>query len=217
MFIIVFSCLMIVRYLIASLNLNLILARFKVGECQNLTMIGSHNDDNSCFFCLCGNTIPSVEVVRGWACWQQSSVWSPLLNLCKRLSRMINIIFRSFKICFIFTFCNSETLTRNFEFAVELCRCYVWTLSDYCCQLYFPFIVKNTKLSESFQKRLCGLRLSHQNYVERLKRFCSETLESRKIKFDLISIYKLACGRYNLDVSDFISFSSYIFITCGMV
>ena len=69
--------------------------------------------------------------------------------------------------------------------------------------------------SKVCKKCLYGPRLSHLNYFDRLELLCLETLEKRRIKLDLVLLYKLIYGFSDLNVSDFISFSSNMLNTRG--
>ena len=181
--------------------------QISVNKCQVLTLNGGQNDKEYSFY-LSGFVIPNVEVVRdlGLLVDSKFSFTPHCLSTVKKLSRLINFIFRTFK-------------SRNSTFLIRLYKCYVLPLLDYCCQLYFPCTLKNIKLLESIQKvftrRLCGQNLFHATYFDRLKHFSLESLERRRIKYDLILLYRLIYGFCDLNVSDFISFSPNVFNTRG--
>lgn len=113
-----FCLLMIVRYLIASLNIILVLVRFKVtlisisnfcnnmlmqvlvGECQVLTLIGSRNSDNNRVFYLFGEVMPFLQLVRDLNLIPASNLPfdGHCLSIVKKLPRLINLIFKIFKL-----------------------------------------------------------------------------------------------------------------------
>lgn len=68
-------------------------------------------------------------------------------------------------------------------------------LFDYCCHLYFSLTLKSVKLVEGvqkvFTKRLWFPKLSHRNYSSRLELFFLETLQRKRIKLDIVLLYKL--------------------------
>ena len=98
--------------------------QISVDKCQVLTL----NDGligRDFVLCLSGNEIPNARVVRdlGLVIGSKFSFDEHCLRVVKKLSRLINFIFRNFK-------------TRNVEFLLRLYKCYVLPVLDYCCQLY---------------------------------------------------------------------------------
>jgi len=87
---------------------------------------------------------------------------------------------------------------------------YVRPLLEYCTIIWSPCYLKYVNLIErvqrNFTKRLCGYFDLH--YSERLKLLKCDTLELRRLKFDLIMMYKIVYGFVDVDASvlfDFIN------------
>ena len=83
--------------------------------------------------------------------------------------------------------------TRNTSFKMRLFNTYVRPLLEYASTVWNPFLVKDIDLLEnvqrSFTKRLCGMK--NYSYKRRLQVLNSEPLEIRRIKADLIEVYKV--------------------------
>jgi hypothetical protein len=95
-----------------------------------------------------------------------------------------------------------------------LCRAfivYVRPLLEYNSPVWSPHSVGEIKALESvqrrFTKKLPGF--SELDYETRLKSLSLETLEFRRLKFDLITTYKIIFGKIKTDSSTFFEFSDY--------
>ena len=87
---------------------------------------------------------------------------------------------------------------------------------EYSSPVWSPRLVKDIKRIESvqrrFTKRIPGLE--NTKYKDRLKILKLESLESRRIKGDLILTYKILLGHIQLKVDQYFKFAP-ISITCG--
>jgi len=83
---------------------------------------------------------------------------------------------------------------------------YVRPLLEYNCVVWSPGLVRDVTLIEQvqrrFTKRLRGLR--NISYAERLKLLNLDTLESRRLKFDLIYCYKIIFGLLRVNRDEFL-------------
>ena len=70
---------------------------------------------------------------------------------------------------------------------------YVRSLLEYCSPVWAPVYIKDIALLESvqrrFTKRISGM--SDLNYLQRLKTLNLETLEARRLKTDLLTMFKI--------------------------
>jgi ribonucleases P/MRP protein subunit RPP40 len=117
------------------------------------------------------------------------------LKFSKHISCIVNrahqracLILRCFK-------CRDpETLCRAFVV-------YIRPLLEYCSQVWSPCyltdICKLERVQRQFTKRLKGMR--NLSYGMRLEKLNLETLELRRLKFDLIFVYKIMHGLVSVD------------------
>ena len=89
-----------------------------------------------------------------------------------------------------------------------LCRAfitYVRPLLEYCSQVWSPcyltYICKLERVQRRFTRRLSGM--NKFSYLERLNQLGLESLELRRLKFDLIMVYKILHGLVCVDKSIF--------------
>ena len=79
---------------------------------------------------------------------------------------------------------------------IFLYKTYIRPLLEYNSAIWSPFLVKDLILAEntqkSFTRNLCKkLNLKYLNYIDRLKILNLESLELRRVKSDLILVYKI--------------------------
>lgn len=126
------------------------------------------------------------------------------LDVCKKAFTRSNLIFKAFK-------------TRNADFLVSMFKVYVRPLVEYCSCVWSPRYLEDIKLVEKVQrrytKRIPGM--SHLSYRERLSRLSLETLEARRIKFDLLQAYKIYYQIDRLNFDDFFSHPQNVISTRG--
>ena len=87
-------------------------------------------------------------------------------------------------------------------------KCYislVRPLLEYCVQFWSPYLKQDIILLEKIQKRATKMipQLSHLTYAERLKELDMFTLRSRRIRGDIIQVFKMFKGIDNLDAARF--------------
>ena len=72
-------------------------------------------------------------------------------------------------------------------------KSFILPIVDYCSQVWSPYLIQDIILIESIQrrftKRIPGL--SRLSYTERLTLLNSQTLERRRLEFDLILCFKI--------------------------
>lgn len=104
----------------------------------------------------------------------------------------INCIFRTF------TCLQPDFLTRMY-------CVYVRPLLEYNTPIWSPYMIKDIHQVESvqryFTRRIPGFR--NLTYKERIRRLGLETLQLRRIKFDLMEVYKILNGLVDLDPTQF--------------
>ena len=87
---------------------------------------------------------------------------------------------------------------------------YVRPLLEYCSPVWAPVYIKDIALLESvqrrFTKRLTGMK--DHNYIQRLSKLNLDTLEARRLKTDLITMFKILNNLIDVDFRDFFSLST---------
>ena len=76
---------------------------------------------------------------------------------------------------------------------------------EYCIQVWNPYLQKDIQLLEQIQRRATKLipALKNVSYEQRLKILKLTTLKTRRIRGDLIEVFKLFKGFTNVDSSKF--------------
>lgn len=119
------------------------------------------------------------------------------MALVKKASHIINFIFRVFK-------------TRETSFLLKLYTTYVLPVIDYGCVVYSPASCKNINRIESIQKhfvkKLPQFYTSSLPYLDKLRVLKVDSLELRRIKFDLCEAFKIIYGYTKLECKEFFLF-----------
>jgi len=81
---------------------------------------------------------------------------------------------------------------------------------DYCIQAWRPYLKKDIDLLEKVQRRATRLMTSDKSlsYTDRLQKFGLTTLETRRLRGDLIEVFKMFKGFDNIKLNDFFKLSS---------
>ena len=88
---------------------------------------------------------------------------------------------------------------------------------EYSISAWCPFYVKDIDILEKVQRRMTRLLPDsrHLPYEERLQHFRLMTLKTRRLRFDLICVYRILNGFMNVDPSRFLPFWTEIHVVCG--
>ena len=110
----------------------------------------------------------------------------------KKGNQILGLIYRTFE-------CKSKKII------LSLYKSLVRPHLDYCIQVWRPYLQKDVDILEKVQKRATRMveGLKGLSYKERLKRLNLTTLETRRIRADLIEVYKIFHGLEGLKVEDF--------------
>jgi hypothetical protein len=94
---------------------------------------------------------------------------------------------------------------RSKEVIVKLYKALVRPRLEYCVQVWSPYHRGDINMLERIQKRATKMIVGFQNYSyeERLRKTGLQCLEERRIRGDLIQVYKMIRGMDKLDYNKF--------------
>ena len=113
-------------------------------------------------------------------------------SVVKKANRQLGIITRVFK-------------DRNFDTIVPLYKTFVRPLLEYNSIIWSPYLKQHDQKIESVQMKMCKLlvRLSSLSYKEKLKKVKLLTLRARRIKHQLMTVYKIMNHDIDLCFDDY--------------
>ena len=113
-------------------------------------------------------------------------------TIVKKAAMRMNIIFRSFE-------------TRETGFLLDMFKTFVRPILEYATTCWSPYLAKDIKLIESVQRKFTRRipAISHLNlpYLDRLNVLNLERLDLRRLKTDLVMVYRLFNDHVDIDVS----------------
>jgi len=97
---------------------------------------------------------------------------------------------------------------RSKETVLPLYKSLVRPHLEYCCQAWSPHYIKDVKLIEGVQRRATKLikGMEKLHYKERLSHLGLMSLETRRVRGDLIEVYKFLNGGYTIDSDIFFEY-----------
>ncbi|MEL7309200.1 MAG: hypothetical protein AAGK05_15980 [Pseudomonadota bacterium] len=147
---------------------------------------------------LCFPSIISITVVTksiNVYCIQISSDLKPS-SQCRRAAARANKILGCIRLAFKYL---------DLFSLASLYKALVLPILDYCSVAWCPYYTRDIEVLEKVQRRMTRILpgLKDLPYEERLRSLNLLTLFARRIKHDLIFVYKLFHGGINLDASKF--------------
>ena len=113
-------------------------------------------------------------------------------NIIRKASTKANLIIRGF-------------ISKNAVSLVRAFKIYVRPILEYCSPIWNPHLIKDITRIESvqrhFTKRLIGMR--NKTYEQRLIALGLESLEIRRLRIDLLTIYKIIFGHLRVNINEF--------------
>lgn len=108
----------------------------------------------------------------------------------KKANKMLGIIGRTF------SYLNKDSF-------LLLYKTYVRPHLEYCQQAYQPYLIQDTQSLEKVQRRATKLvqSIEHMSYEERLKELKLYTLEDRRVRADMLAVYKIIHGYTDVKMS----------------
>ena len=149
-------------------------------------------------YCLGGCILESVSSERdlGVIIQNDFKVSEQCSKVVKTANKILGMINRSF------TFKTKDNILQLYK---SLVRPHV----EYCIQVWRPHLVKDISLLENVQHRATRMipSLRSLSYEQRLVALKLTTLETRRLRGDLIEVFKIVKGFDDVNVSDFFSFA----------
>ena len=105
---------------------------------------------------------------------------------------------------------NRTIVNKDTRIILKLYQSLVRPKLEYCIQAWRPYLQKDIDLMEKVQRRATRMMTKDKNlsYHDRLKKFGLTTLETRRLRGDLIEVFKFFKGYYNVDFNKFFQLSS---------
>jgi len=165
-----------------------------VSKC-NVLHIGHSNP--KLFYALGANILEPVSVMRDLGVLVSSGLTpsAQCTSAAIKASCVANMLLRCFK--------GRHALTM-----IRAFKCFVLPIVEYATTVWSPFLVRDIALVENVQKQftrrvLKKCNIDPMSYEERLLLYGMDTLELRRLKTDLILMYKMHHGIVDLNVSRF--------------
>ena len=156
--------------------------------------LGFRRDTDLSNYCINNVQLPVVTHMKdlGITIDQNLNFSMHCSNIAKSASSRVGLIFRGFS-------------SRSLNFLVKMFINRVRPVLEYNCEVWSPHMLKDIDLLEgvqrSYTKRISGIE--HLPYSERLKICKLESLELRRLKRDLIFVYKIVYNLVDLKFEDF--------------
>ena len=104
---------------------------------------------------------------------------------------------------------NHRTYHLSQDITIQLNKALVRPHLEYCIQVWRPHLRKDIDNIEKVQRRITKMVFGLENlsYEERLKKLNLNTLETRRLRGDLIEMFEINKGFYNVDYNKFFRLS----------
>lgn len=168
---------------------------FNIDKCKVLHF-GYHNILSS--YELGGQVLAVAEEEKDLGVLVSSDlkVASQCAKAASSANRMLGVISRSF-------------CCKSIEITLRLYKALVRPHLDYCVQVWRPHYQKDIDLLEKVQRRATRMVEGFKDisYEDRLQLLGLTTLQTRRLRGDLIEMFKIIKGMYCIDASEFFTFS----------
>ena len=105
---------------------------------------------------------------------------------------------------------NRTMISRNREVVINLYKIFVRPILEFAVVAWSPWERKDIDALEKIQRRATRMipGLGKLPYEERLKACGLTTLECRRVRGDMVEMYKITNGYTSLDITNFVHFTS---------
>jgi hypothetical protein len=153
--------------------------------------------------CIGGQTIPKVKTARDLGVTISDNMkWNEYIERIRSKATTLSYIL-------LRTFSSADS-----KLLVDLFKTYVRPTMEYNTSTWSPYIKEDIKEAESvqrkFTKRVCQRsNISFSDYNDRLVKLNLESLESRRVKNDLLLAYKIIHNLVDIDCSKHFNFNKF--------
>ena len=161
------------------------------------TVLHCGSNNPNAFYYLSNSLLIPVNIMRDLGILMSSDLKfkDHIVTVCRKSKFTVNSILHNF-------------ILDDERFLAKLFNVYARPSLEYCSVVWNPGFVQDILLIEGVQRnftgRLLGRNLSYRN---RLKHLDMEMLVIRRIKFDLVMVFKIVTGNNILDPNDFFDFN----------
>jgi len=152
---------------------------FNLDKCK-VMHIGNNNNLSS--YSMGGQDLEEVDEERdlGVIINNKFKVDRQCAKVTKKANQVLGLIYRTFA-------------CKNKNIMLKLYKSLVRPHLDYCCQAWRPHLLKDINLLERVQKRATRMieECKDMRYEDRLKELRLTTLETRRVRADLLEVYKI--------------------------
>ena len=154
-------------------------------------------------FFIRGKPVPKVTSVRDLGVTLSNNLnWRPYIDKIRAKANILsNIILRTFS-------------PNNYILIANIFKTYVRPIAEYNTCTWSPHqktdIKEIEKVQQTFTRKLCQrANIPFSSYNDRLKKLKLESLESRRVKRDLIYLYKIIHNHVDINFTDFFEFRNF--------
>jgi ribonuclease P/MRP protein subunit RPP40 len=164
---------------------------FNLDKCK-VMHVGNKNNENS--YVIDRHILESVEEEKdpGIVLNNKFKVGTHCAKVAKKANQVLGLIYRTFS-------------NKNKNIVIKLNKSLVRPHLDYCFQVWRPHLQRDVDLLERVQKRATRMisECKELSYKERLRKVGLTTLETRRIRADLLEVYKIVNRLEGIDEKDF--------------
>jgi hypothetical protein len=158
-------------------------------KCKSISVFSSPIDDNS-IYSLNNTELETVSNIRdlGIIVSHDLKPHLHIMNIVSQASVRSCLIYRAF-------------ITRRHEFLISMYKVFVRPIVESNTSLWSPCQLGDIQLVEKVQRRFTKRfpGLEEMTYEQRLEVLGLETLETRRLKFDLVNVFKIIHGIIPVD------------------
>ena len=160
---------------------------FNIEKCK-VMHLGNKNNCNE--YHMGGKLLEEVEEEKdlGVIMSNKFKVDKQCVKVAKKANQVLGMIYRTFT-------------CKNKQIILKLYKSLVRPHLDFCCQVWRPYLLKDVALIERVQRRATRMvqGFKELEYEVRLKNLGLTTLETRRIRADMIEVYKIINKLEGLD------------------
>lgn len=172
---------------------------FNINKCKVLH-VGSNNINH--VYTLGGRPLETTRQEKdlGVIVSSDLKVHNQCVEQCKKANRILGFVSRNFEY-------------KSKDIILPLYKSLVRPHLEYAVQFWCPYLAKDIELLERVQRRATKMipNLRNMPYEDRLRMLRLPSLESRRLRGEMIEVFKIVKGYENVDSRQFFKFSDVVF------